>query len=215
MIGSENSSRPSKTMGSRSARLLYRSLLREIRAKHPSNAAGTFWASMYSKETVHARMYFMPSLDQMHAGSSQMAVLLSILPSRASSVARKWYTGKIDSMELAEAETEFGFGARQLNLLTRAFFEHYRHETKPEIIEDALNEGFDALHLITCSTQKRKWAFRYSTDGTKNMEPHVPSAAFPYQNRHQTMEKYLRDVHDAGRRPSALPQVGRRGNLVW
>ena len=44
---------------------------------------------------------------------------------------------------------------------------------------------------------------------------HVPSAAFPYQNRHQTMEKYLRDVHDAGRRPSALPQVGRRGNLVW
>ena len=120
-----------------------------------------------------------------------------------------------DSMELAEAETEFGFGARQLNLLTRAFFEHHRHETKPEIIEDALNEGFDALHLITCSTQKRKWAFRYSTDGTKNMEPHVPSAAFPYQNRHQTMEKYLRDVHDAGRRPSALPQVGRRGNLVW
>ena len=106
-----------------------------------------------------------------------------------------------DSMELAEAETEFGFGARQLNLLTRAFFEHYRHETKPEIIEDALNEGFDALHLITCSTQKRKWAFRYS--------------AFPYQNRHQPMEKYLRDVHDAGRRPSALPQVGRRGNLVW
>ena len=106
-----------------------------------------------------------------------------------------------DSMELAEAETEFGFGARQLNLLTRAFFEHHRHETKPEIIEDALNEGFDALHLITCSTQKRKWAFRYS--------------AFPYQNRHQTMEKYLRDVHDAGRRPSALPQVGRRGNLVW
>ena len=200
-------------MGSKATRWLYRALLREIRAHSPTKA-GTFWASMYSKETVHASIYFMPSLDQMKSHSSQMTVLLGILPGRTSSIAEKFVDRNSEAMKLAEAETQFGFEPRQLRLLTRAFFEHHRRETQPDIIEDALDDGFEALRILTSSSHHRTWAFRYSTEEAKSLEPNCPSATNPSQSHHQRMEKYL--CKAGGRSVAAgIPRVGRRGNLVW
>ena len=141
---------------------LYRAILREIRARSP--ARHMFFASMYSKETVHASMFFMPSLEQMHSQASQVQVLFDMLPPRINSVAKAWATSNSEVLSIMESETEFGFQQGHLQALARHFFKYDKNETKPHVLHVSQNEGFEALWLLTCSKEQRRWAFRYSSE---------------------------------------------------